>query len=133
MENDNTAKTANYSALLPAEKISCDSNLPGMDFTIYYYFVAFNHGGCPIYNRPSSTFMKMFKKFIKTFYALLLTALNLPTCKGSSYIFIIIMIFVIIIIIIIIIIFVIIIIIIIIIIIDYLKENCVFENPTLYE
>ena len=89
MENYNTAKTANYSALLPAEKISCDSNLPGMDFTIYYYFVAFNHGGCPIYyRRPSSTFMKTFQKFIKTFYTLLLTALNLPTSKGSSYIFI---------------------------------------------
>ena len=129
MLNDNTAKTANYSALLPppAEKISCDSNLvftQNLVFT-YYYFVAFNHGGCPIYyRRPSSTFMKMFQKFIKTFYTLLLTALNIPTCKGSSYIFIMT---------IIIIIMSMIIMIIMIIIIGYIKENCVFENPTLYE
>ena len=75
--------------LPPTEKISCDSKLPGMDFTqnlvfAKYYFVAFNHGGCLIYYRPSSTFMKMFQKFIKTFYTLLLTALNLNPSSSCS-------------------------------------------------
>ena len=52
--------------------------------------MAFNHGGCFIYCRPS-TFMKMFPNFIKTFYTLLLTGPNLPPCERSSEIIVIMM------------------------------------------
>ena len=52
--------------------------------------MAFNHGGCFIYYRPS-TFMKMFPNFIKTFYTLLLTGPNLLPCERSSEIIVIMM------------------------------------------
>ena len=47
----------------------------------YRTFMTFNHGGCFIYCHPS-TFMKMFQKFIKTFYTLLLTGPNLPALQS---------------------------------------------------